>query len=132
MTSYSVRNQPAVAVAVGDGEPGRAGTSPMERERAPAGTAGKAGRLSEMLRNVRGGVDGGANLVSVALKSLPVEPGRWQSGGGFAREGSRKGPETCKEAVEEMVMELKGVCEEAGAAGPVDDEGFITEEDIVR
>ena len=81
-------------------------------------------------------VSGGGELVSVALKSLPVDPARWQwqTGDSGAREGTGMGmgmgmgAKTCKEVVEAMLVEVKGVCEDAG----VDSEGFITEEDIVR
>ena len=118
VTSYSVRNQPVIAQS----EPGTPGTSPVQA------SSSKAGKLSQILTNVCVG----GELVSVAFKSLPVDRGRWQTGG----EGLRKGAETCKEGVEEMVMGLKGVCEDGGVVGNEDDDsggfGFITEEDIVR
>jgi hypothetical protein len=114
VTSYSVRNQPVV----GHSQPGTPVASPTQP------SSSKPGKLSQILSNVPGGDD----LVSVAFKSLPIDPARWQTGGGGTGEGSRRGPGTSKEAVEEMVMGLRGVC---GDAGVVDD-GFITEKDIVR
>ena len=119
MTSYSVRNQPVV----GQSELGTPATSPVQ-----ASTSRKRGKLSEILTNVSGGGEG--ELVSVALKSLPVDPERWQTGGGSGA-GPGTGAETCKEAVEAMVVGVKGACEEAGVVDD-GDEGFITEEDIVR
>ena len=118
--SYSVRNQPVI----GNSQPGTPVQSP--RQLAPSSERELPSlSLSQILSNVSGGDE----LVSVAFKSLPVDPARWRVGGGGAGEGSRKGPETCKEAVEEMVTEVRGVCE---GAGVVDDEGFITDKDIVR
>ena len=120
VTSYSVRNQ--AVTGTGQSQPGTPVQSPMPL---PNGKPGKPGKLS--LSQILSNVSGGDELVSVAFKSLPVDPARWQIGGGRAAgEGSRKGPETCKEAVEGMVMEVKGVCEGAGV------EGFITDQDIVR
>ena len=125
MTSYSVRNQPVV----GQSELGTPATSPIQ-----ASTSRKRGKLSEILTNVSGGGEG--ELVSVALKSLPVDPARWQTRGGSGAgpgtgTGSGIGAETCKEAVEAMVVGVKRACSEAGVVDD-DDEGFITEEDIVR
>ena len=79
---------------------------------------------------------GEGELVSVALKSLPVDPARWQTGGGSGAGGGTGtgggiGAETCKEVVEAMVVRVKGACQEAGVVDD-GDEGFITEEDIVR
>lgn len=127
VTSYSVRNQAMTGTGTGQSQPGTPVQSPMPLPNGKPGKPGKAGKpsLSQILSNVSGGDE----LVSVAFKSLPVDPARWQIGGGRAAgEGSRKGPETCKEAVEGMVMEVKGVCEGAG----VEVEGFITDKDIVR
>ena len=119
MTSYSVRNQPVV----GHSQPGTPDSTPVQPS---SGRPGGKLSLSQILSNVSGGDE----LVSVAFKSMPVDPARWQMiGGGGAGEGSRKGPETCKEAVEEIVMDVKVVCEDAGVD---DDEGFITDKDIVR
>ena len=92
-----------------------------------ASTSSKPGKLSQILTNA----SAGGELMSVALKSLPVDPARstqWQTGGGGA--GAGVGAKTCKEAVEGMVVEVKSVCEDAGVVD--DNEGFITEEDIVR
>lgn len=116
VTSYSIRNQPVI----GQSQPGTPVQTPVQLSSSKPGNLS----LSQILSNVSGGDD----LVSVAFKSLPVDPARWQGGGGFAEEGSRKGPETCKEAVEEMLVEVKGVCEGAGVV----DEGFIMDKDIVR
>ena len=104
-----------------------------------ASTRRKRGKLSEILTNVSGGGEG--ELVSVALKSLPVDPARWQTGGGSGPgagvgagggAGAGVGAETCKEAVEVMVEGLRAACEEAGVVDDSGDEVFITEEDIVR
>ena len=119
---------------VGQSELGTPATSPIA-----GSTWRQRGKLSEILTNVSGGGEG--ELVSVALKSLPVDPARWQTGGGSGPgpgvgpgvgAGAGGGAETCKEAVEGMVERLKGACEEAGVVGDPGDEGFITEEDIVR
>lgn len=123
MTSYSVRNQPVA----GQSELETPATSPVQA------SANKPGKLSQMLTNV----SGGGELVSVALKSLPVDPARWQwqtggSGAGEGTPGMGMGTKTCKEVVEAMVAEVKGVCEDAGVVAVDDNEGFITEEDIVR
>jgi hypothetical protein len=106
---------------VGQSELGTPAASPVQ-----ASTSSKPGKLSQILTNV----SSGGELVSVALKSLPVDPARWQTGGGGAGGGSGIGAKTCKEAVEVMMVEVKAVCEDAGVVE--DNKGFITEEDIVR
>ena len=111
MTSYLVRNQ----LVIMQSELGMPGTSPVQA------SLSKAGKLSQILTNACVG----GELVSVTFKSLPVDCGWWQTG-----------VETCKEGVEEMVMGLKGVCEDGGVVGNEDDDSggfrFITEEDIMR
>jgi hypothetical protein len=112
---------------VGHSQPGtpRCSSPTAGTSSAPSsGKPGKPGKLSQVLSNVPIGDD----LQSVAFKSLPVDPGRWRVGGGGEGTRGGPGPETCKEAVEAIVVEVGGVCEDGGAV----DEGFITEEDIVR
>jgi phosphatidylinositol 4-phosphatase len=103
VTSYSIRNQ-----YIPDG----VGTQ------SPSGN----GKYGDTLSRILSSTPTGNEAVSVAFKSLPVDPQT------LAGEDYSSGASTPKDAVDRIAALLVTLCGEFGVV----DEGFLVEKDIVR